>query len=158
MNRLGLRLVCLCLGLAAGCQAASQAFAWRYGYDEVLGEAWRLGADFALYPPWAIFVWRNLYYAEASEALAESAPLILLGAMGGLGLGVLADGPRPVRRRRGWGRLAEARRAGLLGRAGCVLGVLDGRLLATTDLRPTLVTGGTRSGKGRGHVVPSLLS
>ncbi|MEQ7154132.1 type IV secretory system conjugative DNA transfer family protein [Brevundimonas sp. C11] len=31
-------------------------------------------------------------------------------------------------------------------------------MLATVDLRPTLVTGGTRSGKGRGHVVPTLLS
>ncbi|MBS0333545.1 MAG: type IV secretory system conjugative DNA transfer family protein, partial [Proteobacteria bacterium] len=41
---------------------------------------------------------------------------------------------------------------------GCVLGEFKGRLLRTTDLRPTLVTGGTRSGKGRGHVVPSLLS
>jgi type IV secretion system protein VirD4 len=158
VNRLGLRLFCLCLGLAAGCQASSQAFAWRYGYDEVLGEAWRLGADFALYPPWAIFVWRNRYHAEASEALAESAPLILLGAVGGLGLGVLAGGPPAVRRRRGWGGLAEAGRAGLLGKSGAVLGVLRGRLLATTDLRPTLVTGGTRSGKGRGHVIPTLLS
>ncbi len=39
-----------------------------------------------------------------------------------------------------------------------MLGDLGGRLLITSDLRPTLVTGGTRSGKGRGHVVPSLLS
>lgn len=39
-----------------------------------------------------------------------------------------------------------------------MIGLLRGRLLATVDLRPTLVTGGTRSGKGRGHVVPTLLS
>ncbi|PZO01132.1 MAG: conjugal transfer protein TraG [Alphaproteobacteria bacterium] len=39
-----------------------------------------------------------------------------------------------------------------------MIGKLKGRLLATVDLRPTLVTGGTRSGKGRGHVVPTLLS
>ncbi|MBI2260696.1 MAG: type IV secretory system conjugative DNA transfer family protein [Caulobacterales bacterium] len=39
-----------------------------------------------------------------------------------------------------------------------MLGLLRGRLLATSDLRPTLVTGGTRSGKGRGHVTPTLLS
>ncbi|OHC95331.1 MAG: conjugal transfer protein TraG [Sphingomonadales bacterium RIFCSPHIGHO2_01_FULL_65_20] len=38
------------------------------------------------------------------------------------------------------------------------MGVFRGRLLATADLRPTLVTGGTRSGKGRGHVTPTLLS
>ncbi|EDX82202.1 TraG/TraD family [Brevundimonas sp. BAL3] len=39
-----------------------------------------------------------------------------------------------------------------------MIGLLRGRMLATVDLRPTLVTGGTRSGKGRGHVVPTLLS
>ncbi|QTC93260.1 type IV secretory system conjugative DNA transfer family protein [Brevundimonas goettingensis] len=39
-----------------------------------------------------------------------------------------------------------------------MLGLFRGRVLATTDLRPTLVTGGTRSGKGRGHVTPTLLS
>ncbi|MFC3077831.1 type IV secretory system conjugative DNA transfer family protein [Phenylobacterium terrae] len=38
-----------------------------------------------------------------------------------------------------------------------MLGEFDGRLLVTDDLRPTLVTGGTRSGKGRGHVIPTLL-
>jgi len=41
---------------------------------------------------------------------------------------------------------------------GCIIGEMNGRLLATRDLRPTLVTGGTRSGKGRGHVIPTLLS
>ncbi|HCK83802.1 MAG TPA: conjugal transfer protein TraG [Hyphomonadaceae bacterium] len=39
-----------------------------------------------------------------------------------------------------------------------MIGRLGGRFITTTDLRPTLVTGGTRSGKGRGHVVPTLLN
>ncbi|NBW14282.1 MAG: conjugal transfer protein TraG [Caulobacteraceae bacterium] len=77
--------------------------------------------------------------------------------MGGLGVGVLA-GDQPLRRVRGWGGLKELRAAGLLERDGAVLGRFRGRLLATRDLRPTLVTGGTRSGKGRGHVTPTLLS
>lgn len=71
---------------------------------------------------------------------------------------MLFTGESPLRRRRGWGDAAEARRAGLFALSGCVLGELSGRLLVTADLRPTLVTGGTRSGKGRGHVIPSLLS
>nr|WP_255499857.1 type IV secretory system conjugative DNA transfer family protein [Brevundimonas sp. P7753] len=133
-------------------------FAWTYGWSSVLGPAWRSGPTLVVYPPWSILVWRKTYGAEARDALNRSGVAILAGALGGLSLGVVADSQGRTVRRRGWGGLAEARRAGLLARSGAVLGVFRGRLLATTDLRPTLVTGGTRSGKGRGHVVPTLLS
>lgn len=152
------RLLLLGIGVAGGSQAAGQAFAWRYGFDPVLGAALRLGEDLALYPPWAFYVWRLRFGDQGVEAFNACAPLILLGAMAGLGLGVLAEAGGHIRRSRGWGGLAEAREAGLTAKGGCVIGLLGRRLLATTDLRPTLVTGGTRSGKGRGHVMPTLLS
>ena len=148
----------LVVGAVAGLTAGTQMFALTYGGSPVLGPAWRVTPDLVLYPPWSILTWRRTYGDEARDALNRSGVAILMGALGGLGLGVLADSQVRSGRRRGWGGLAEARRAGLLARTGCVFGVLDGRLLATTDLRPSLVTGGTRSGKGRGHVVPSLLS
>lgn len=152
------RLILLGIGVAAGSQAAGQAFAWRYGFDPVLGAALRFGEGPAVYPPWAIYAWRLRFGDQAPEAFNACAPLILLGAMAGLGLAVLAEGGGRIRRVRGWGGPAEARQAGLTARGGCVIGRLGRRLLATTDLRPTLVTGGTRSGKGRGHVMPTLLS
>lgn len=148
----------LAVGVLIGLQAGTQSFAWTYEWSPSLGSAWRVGPDLALYPPWSILAWRDAFADEARGALNRSGLVVLLGALGGLGLGVLAEGSPVVRRRRGWGGLAEAGRAGLLGKSGAVLGVLRGRVLATTDLRPTLVTGGTRSGKGRGHVVPTLLS
>ena len=151
-------LVGLAAGTLVGLAAGTQSFAWTYEWSPVLGSAWRVGPDLALYPPWSILAWRKGFADEARGALNRSGLVILLGTVGGLGLGVLADGPLAVSRRRGWGGLLDARRAGLLAKSGAVLGVLRGRLLATTDLRPTLVTGGTRSGKGRGHVVPTLLS
>ncbi|MFA4952356.1 type IV secretory system conjugative DNA transfer family protein [Brevundimonas sp.] len=146
------------LGLAVGLQAATQAFAWTYRWDEALGPGLPVGREAVLYPPWAILRWKARFGAEASEALAKSAMLILFGGVGGLGLGAAADGGGARRRVRGWGGFKEAKAAGLLERDGAVLGVFKGRLLATHDLRPTLVTGGTRSGKGRGHVTPTLLS
>ena len=152
------RLILGGLGLLAGCQAATQAFALIYRNAPVLGPALRPGDGVALYPPWAILLWRAEFADEASRAVSTCAPLILIGAVGGLALGVLAEGAGRVRRTRGWGGPGEARAAGLLASGGCVLGLLGRRLLATTDLRPTLVTGGTRSGKGRGHVMPTLLS
>lgn len=152
------RLICLGLGLWAGMQAATQIFAWTYGWAEELGPALRLTPGLSLYAPWAILTWRSEFGGEAQGAISRAAPVVMLGTAAGLGLGALLTGQRPVRRSRGWGGLAEAGRAGLLSQGGAVLGVMNRRLLATTDLRPTLVTGGTRSGKGRGHVVPTLLS
>lgn len=148
------------LGLAlTGClslQAATQAFAWVYRDAAVLGPALRIG-EAALYPPWALVIWRGRF-PDAREGLnlASSAFLLTFGA--GAGAVMVLGQAAAHRRTRGWGTRADARRAGLLDGAGCVLGELDGRLLSTTDLRPTLVTGGTRSGKGRGHVIPTLLA
>ena len=155
---MALRLVWLLIGLVLGSQAATQAFAWIYHNAPALGPAWTLGPDLSLYPPWAIFHWRVAFGVEAGSALSHTAPLILLGGVSGLGMGTLLAGSRSRPRARGWGGLKEARAAGLLSSEGAILGVLERRLLATTDLRPTLVTGGTRSGKGRGHVTPTLLS
>ena len=152
-----MRLTVLALGLVLGLQAATQAFAWTYGWAPALGPAWRLSPDVVLYPPWAFLQWRAAFDVEAREALTRTAPLILLGGVGGLGLGVVAGDRRP-RRVRGWGGMKNIRAAGLLARDGAVLGLFRGRVLSTLDMRPTLVTGGTRSGKGRGHVVPTLLS
>ncbi len=152
------RIALLGLGLLLGLQAATQLFAWTYQWSAALGPAFQVHPDLMLYPPWAILFWRAEFGDEAQTAVSRGAPLILLGAAGGLGLGSLLGGDRTARRIRGWGGWPEARRAGLLSPAGAVLGVFKGRLLATTDLRPTLVTGGTRSGKGRGHVTPTLLS
>lgn len=142
---------------AAVLQAATQAFAWVYGFDPVLGVAWRPAPDLALYPPAAIVGWLADHpNAHPGRSAAAAAALVsLVGALVAARAGRALSRPS---RRRGWGGLAEARRAGLLQGAGCVLGELDGQLLATKDLRPTLVTGGTRAGKGRGHVVPTLLA
>ena len=151
------RLVLLGLGLLAGLQMATQVFAWTYSFDPVLGSGLSLSGEVRAYPPWRILVWRRAFGEAQPEAFSSSALLIMLGAMAGLGAGALTRGDAGRRRIRGWGGMAEARKAGLRAGAGCALGLMEGRLLATVDMRPTLVTGGTRSGKGRGHVTPTLL-
>lgn len=144
-------------GLLAGLQAAGQFVGWTFAYAPALEPGLRLGPELVVYPPWAIVHWRGAFGDEEPKVFGAANALLVLGLAGGLGLGVLFDGDPRSRRTRGWGALQEARRAGLLRGKGCVIGQLSGRILATDDMRPTLVTGGTRSGKGRGHVVPSLL-
>lgn len=154
----GVRISGLAVGLLVGLQAATQFVGWTFAYAPALGHGLPIGHDGVAYAPWSILIWRARFGAEQPQVFSAATALILLGTALGLGCGGLLSGPPGRRRARGWGGIAEARAAGLLARGGCVLGELGGRLLATTDLRPTLVTGGTRSGKGRGHVVPSLLS
>lgn len=150
------RLVAISVALAAALQASTQTFAWMFRFDAALGSALRVG-DAGLYWPWMILSWRERYGDAYEGPFSMAVSVFLLTAAAGLGSPFLF-GPASLRRIRGWGGLADATRAGLRDGAGCVLGMLNGRLLATTDLRPTLVTGGTRSGKGRGHVIPTLLS
>lgn len=151
------RLLGAALGLTAGMQGATQALAWSFGWSGALGQGWPWGPDLVLYPPWSILAWRAQFPDTEPRLFAAAAWLIPLGLFTGLVAGGLLEAKAPSRRR-GWGGLAEARAGRLRDGAGCVLGLLGGRLLATEDLRPTLVTGGTRSGKGRGHVIPTLLS
>ncbi len=153
------RLLGAAAGIVLGLQAATQFVAWSFQYAPPLGAGVRAGSQMILYPPWSIFIWRARFEAQGPRVFAGGNSLILLGFASGLGGAALLDeGGARRRRTRGWGSLRDARRAGLLARNGCVVGELNGRLLTTADLRPTLVTGGTRSGKGRGHVVPSLLA
>jgi len=152
-----IRLVALSLGLLCGLQAATMWIAWTFAAAPALGPGWRLAA-WTLYPPWAIVEWRLRFAEEEPRVFAAATALVLLGAAAGLAASRLFEAPRAIPRVRGWGDLGDARRAGLRAGRGCVIGELHGRLLATDDLRPTLVTGGTRSGKGRGHVTPTLLA
>lgn len=155
-DRIGSRLIVLAAAVLLGGQAATQAFAWTYGHAPALGPALRPWPGVALYPPWALLVWRDRH-PEATPGLSAAAPAFLLGFGAALAAGLAVTGGQP-KRRRGWGGLAEARAAGLRDGGGCIIGEMGGRLLATRDMRPSLVTGGTRSGKGRGHVTPTLLS
>lgn len=151
------RFVFLCLGLVIGAQAASQLTAWTYAWAPELGRGLRIGNDFTLYPPWSILSWWVRFDGEAGEVIRRHAGLAVIGAAAGFAIAGAWDQPT-LRRRRGWGGRREARRAGLDAKEGAVVGRLGRRTLITMDLRPTLVTGGTRSGKGRGHVAPTLLS
>ncbi|HEX4712534.1 type IV secretory system conjugative DNA transfer family protein [Phenylobacterium sp.] len=145
-------------GAALGLQAATQYVAWTYRWATALGHGLALSDNLVLYAPWSLALWRSRFAPAEPQVFSAANALVLLGLTAGLGVGVLLDGPERSKRTRGWGDLKEAQQAGLLSRAGCIFGEMRGRVLATDDLRPTLVTGGTRSGKGRGHVVPTLLS
>lgn len=155
---IGLRIGAAAAGLALGLQAATQLVGWSFGWAPALGPRLNLSPDLALFAPWAVLGWKRELAPRQPRLFQAAGWLILVGGGGGLALGVLLDAAQDVKRRAQWGGRRAARKAGLAAAGGCIIGKLGGRVLATQDMRPSLVTGGTRSGKGRGHVVPTLLS
>ncbi|MCU0883134.1 MAG: type IV secretory system conjugative DNA transfer family protein [Hyphomonadaceae bacterium] len=178
------RLGCLAVGLVLGLTAATQFVAARYQYQPALGWGLLIGETAKLYPPWDILIWAKKWAQSEvhGPVIRAGAAMIMFGlAAGAMAIrlfdgdgelgraGEQADLPLHAKgRRRGWGDPRALIRAGLASGQGVVLGrlslpgwidkVIAPRLLTSADMRPALVTGGTRSGKGRGIVVPTLLN
>lgn len=57
-----------------------------------------------------------------------------------------------------WAKFADIEAAGLFAEKGAILGKVEGEILAYDGPGHQLLIGASRSGKGRGHVVPTLLS
>ena len=151
--------------LASG--AATQYLAWRLAYHPALGRPW-LGK---LYAPWAWIGWQQRYERSASGAFRMlHAGMAVAGALLSAGLLlVLNDRGRKPKRHDGihgtahWASADEIAAACLFGSAGVHVGGWRdprGRLRALRHEGPEHVVAiaPTRSGKGVGLVVPTLLS
>jgi type IV secretion system protein VirD4 len=156
-----LMLVLLLVALAGASQVAAASF-----HDPAtFGPGWGDLAGRRIYAPWAILGWYRDYarfYPRAFDRAALTGLGVFLGPMlllMGLRRRFTAR-PKPFGVS-AWGSLDDARRAGLThGRpiAGRVLGRLKGRLLTFTGIEHCLIVGASRSGKGAGHVVPTILN
>ena len=111
--------------------------------------------------PWAVLNWRAAW-AERYPRPFVVADFILMGAMlaGAVGAGIaLRDKARVKPIGEGaWASFDEVREAGLFSNDGCVLGKFGGELICYDGQGHQLLIGASRAGKGRGHVVPSLLA
>lgn len=145
--------------------AATQFAAHQLRYADALGPGWGEVGSARVYAPWSILPWLGPY-AAAYPAVFDQAAAIGVAVFLGPLMFSLALTRRFVARPKAfgaeaWGGAAEARRAGLLNgeaAAGRVLGRLKGRLLSFTGPEHCIVVGASRSGKGAGHVVPTLLA
>ncbi len=145
--------------------AATQWTAWQLGFQPQLGEPWfRLVGVPVYYPP-AFFWWWYFYDAYAPSIFVEGA---YIAASGGFISIAVAIGMSVWRAREAknvqtygsarWARPDEVKGAGLLGPDGVVLGKLDRAYLRHDGPEHVLCFAPTRSGKGVGLVVPSLLT
>ncbi|CAN7712204.1 conjugal transfer protein TraG [Aminobacter sp. LjRoot7] len=145
--------------------AATQYVAWQLGYQAQLGTPWfRLGGVAIYYPP-AFFWWWYFFEAYAPAIFNKAA---FIAASGGFIAIAVAIGMSVWRAREAknvqtygsarWAQRTEVEAAGLLGSDGVVLGRLDHDYLRHDGPEHVLCFAPTRSGKGVGLVVPTLLT
>jgi type IV secretion system protein VirD4 len=144
---------------------ATQWTAAQLGYQEALGSPWQVIAGYPVYLPIAFYGWWFVYDAYAPAVFLRGAVVAasggLLSAAAAVVLSISAakdKGPASTFGSARWARAAEVRSAGLTGEAGVVLGQLDGVYLRHDGAEHVLCFAPTRSGKGVGLVVPTLLT
>jgi type IV secretion system protein VirD4 len=145
--------------------SATQWTAWRLAYQVQLGAPWTYIGSLPLYPPPAFFWWWFSYDAYAPAIFVEGA---LIAASGGFVSAAVAIAMSVWRAREAkeartygsarWATTKEVGTAGLLNSDGVVLGRIDHQYLRHDGPEHVLCFAPTRSGKGVGLVVPTLLT
>src|ERR1700744_3033134 len=144
---------------------ATEWTAWRLGFQPELGRPWFELVHFPFYLPPAFFWWWYAYDAYAPSIFVEGA---YIAASGGLIAAAVAIGMSVWRAREAknaetygsarWAQPKEIEQAGLLGPDGVVLGRHQRSYLRHDGPEHVLCFAPTRSGKGVGLVIPTLLT
>lgn len=138
---------------------ATQWVGYRLGHAEALRVRMQI-AGWYVYPPWGLMRWGRFNPAVLAEGrLMLVAGVVVIGVTT-IRVGLTRHRVRPVGKDK-WAKLSDMRDAGLVptkpSRTRVVVGRFKRKLLAYDGPEHQLVTGATRSGKGVGHVVPTLL-
>jgi type IV secretion system protein VirD4 len=145
--------------------SATQWTAWRLGFQPELGPHWFILAGVPVYYPPSFFWWWFVFDAYAPSIFVEGA---YIAASGGLISIAAAVGMSIWRAREAknvetygsarWAAREEVRAAGLLCKDGVVLGRWERDYLRHNGPEHVLCFAPTRSGKGVGLVIPTLLT
>ena len=151
--------------VVSGTWAATQWTAAHLGFQARLGMPWFLFARVPMYYPWRLFEWWYAYEAYAPQVFNRGG---LIAASSGL-LGAAAAIMGSIFRARQsrlattygsarWAKPPEVHAAGLMRPSGVFLGRLGDRYLRHDGPEHVMAFAPTRSGKGVGLVVPTLLT
>ena len=144
---------------------ATEWVAWRLAFQPELGSPWFRLDGFPVYPPPAFFWWWYGFDAYAPKIFYEGAYIAASGGFVSIAVAIAMSVWRAREAREvttygsaRWARPREIREAGLIGDDGVVLGRFAGDYLRHDGPEHVLCFAPTRSGKGVGLVVPTLLT
>lgn len=144
---------------------ATQWTAEALGFQPALGQPWFALGDYPVYKPWRLFQWWYAYDAYAPDVFSKGGLIATAGGVAGIVFAVIASLYRARREKNAttygsarWAARSDLQRAGLLKPDGVMLGTFKGRYLRHDGAEHVIAFAPTRSGKGVGLVVPTLLS
>lgn len=148
-----------------GVWIAAQWTAAELAYSPRLGQPWFTAGETPVYHPWRFFGWWYSFEAYAPGVFNRAG--LIAGAGGVVGLFSAVIGA-VLRSRESknvttygssrWAKRGEIKRAGLLNQEGVFLGQIPGAYLRHHGPEHVMAFAPTRSGKGVGLVIPTLLS
>lgn len=161
MRRFGVALLCSALIALTGLWFATAFIADVFSHQPGLGAPLMVVGGDPIYPPWAVFAWTDANAAVFPKPFAVGRLIVFGGfVLALLPIFIASRGKLSVKPfgARAWGAAADAKAVGLFADSGTVLGKLDRDILCFAGPEHQLLIGASRSGKGRGHVVPTLLA
>lgn len=145
--------------------AATEWTAWRLGFQPQLGAPWFEISGWPIYYPPAFFWWWYFYDAYAPPIFIEGAIIAASGGFIAIAVAILMSVWRAREAQSvdtygsaRWAKPEEVKAAGLLNPDGVVLGKIKDDYLRHEGPEHVLCFAPTRSGKGVGLVIPSLLT
>jgi type IV secretion system protein VirD4 len=145
--------------------ASTQLAAYQLGFQPGLGEPWFSLAGWPVHYPWRLFEWWYVYEAYAPEVFHRAGALAAGGGILGTATAVAGSLWRARQTKNvttygsaKWATDRDIHRSGLLCDSGVFLGQTADRYLRHDGPEHVLAFAPTRSGKGVGLVVPTLLT
>jgi len=161
---IGQLLVVLAI-IVASIWAATQWAAAKLAYQPELGSPWFVAFGTPVYRPWSIFPWWYSFEAYAPTVFDEAGAIAAAGGFLGCGAAIFGSVWRARQSSNvttygsaRWATRKDIAAAGLLGTRGVALGRLGNQYLRHDGPEHVMAFAPTRSGKGVGLVVPTLLS
>jgi type IV secretion system protein VirD4 len=144
---------------------ATEWCAAELGFQAQLGAPWFAFADVPFYYPWRLFEWWYSYDAYAPVLFNQAGGIAASSGIEGCAVAIIGSLWRARQNRlvttygsSRWAAKAEIEAAGLLRAAGVFLGRIGNQYLRHDGPEHVMAFAPTRSGKGVGLVIPTLLS
>jgi type IV secretion system protein VirD4 len=144
---------------------ATEWAAWKLGFQAQLGTPWFDLFGYPIYPVWALFVWWYAYDAYAPEIFDRAGMIAATSGIAGCAVAVAGSLWRARQAKHvttygssRWATERDVVQAGLFQPEGVFLGRLSNQYLRHNGPEHVMAFAPTRSGKGVGLVVPTLLA
>ena len=158
------QLVIVLAIILAGVWFATQWTAAALAFQPQLGAPWFSLWGEPVYRPWELFIWWFQFEAYAPEIFDTAGAIAAASGFAGCGAAIAGSLWRARQARNvttygsaKWASTAEIRKAGLFDPAGVFLGTSHGQYVRHDGPEHVMAFAPTRSGKGVGLVVPTLL-